>query len=175
MVVKDDETPENVGKVFKYRFGVKIWEKIKEELDDKNPVFDYDTGSNFKLKIKQVKSGPRSFPNYDSSSFSDPSPIGLGKKPFTDTEIDAIHDQCQSLESIVADKEFKTYSELATNFTKKTTVPVPTSENGVVEQVQTTPVTPVTQVVESTVETVVEENTEEAESDSEFFNILQND
>ena len=179
MVVKDDETPDNVGKVFKYRFGVKIWEKIKEELDDNNQVFDYEAGSNFKLKIKLVKSGSRSYPNYDSSSFSDPSPIGLGKTPFTESEIDAIHEQAQPLAAIVADKEFKSYSELATLFTKKTSIPVPTSVGGSVggasaERPVQTPVAKavVETVVDTAVDTVVDTETA---SDTEFFDILQND
>ena len=43
LVIKDFANPENDGKVFLYRFGAKIFDKIKDAM---NPVFDGDTPVN---------------------------------------------------------------------------------------------------------------------------------
>jgi len=56
LVVSDSTHPENDGKVFLFRFGKKIFDKIQEamnpEFEDENPVnpFDFWEGANFKLK-----------------------------------------------------------------------------------------------------------------------------
>ncbi len=72
LVVKDPANPDNEGKVFKYRFGQKVMDKILsmievdpamgEEPVDVTCVF---TGANFSLKVKQVGG----FSNYDESKF----------------------------------------------------------------------------------------------------------
>lgn len=173
LVIQDKENPANEGKVFKYRYGVKIWDKIKEELADGNTVFSYENGSNFKLKMKKIQSGSRSYPSYDASSFSDPSPISLNDAPLTDDEIDDIHDQLQSLNEIVDDSKFKSYADLADWFTKKTGVPVATSPNGTVASAQpSAPVAVATSVAETTTTEVVE--TENVEDDEDaFFDALK--
>ena len=76
-VVKDSANPENEGKVFLYRFGKKIFDKIMEAMqpafDDEvaiNP-FDFWKGANFKLKIRKVDG----YWNYDKSEFEGVSPV----------------------------------------------------------------------------------------------------
>ena len=70
-VVKDPKHPENEGKVFLYKYGKKIHDKIlaamQPEFQDETPVnvFDLWEGANFKLKIKKVAG----YWNYDSSEF----------------------------------------------------------------------------------------------------------
>ena len=59
-VVKDPANPQNEGKVFLYKFGKKIFDKImgamQPEFDDDEPInpFDFWEGANFKLKLKKV-------------------------------------------------------------------------------------------------------------------------
>ena len=66
MVMSDPQNPANEGKVFLYKFGAKIFEKIKDmmkpEFDDSDPVnpFDLWEGANFKLRRSKVAG----FPNY---------------------------------------------------------------------------------------------------------------
>ena len=68
-VVSDSRHPEHEGKVFLFRYGKKIFDKIMEAMqpafDDEvaiNP-FDFWKGANFKLKIRKVDG----FWNYDKS------------------------------------------------------------------------------------------------------------
>lgn len=113
LVVKDPGNRENEGKVFKYRYGKKIFEKIKgammpnEELgvEGMNP-FDLDEGANFILRIKNVKSGENVYRNYDDSSFSTPSKCKV--------ELDTLY----SLEEIVSPDNFKSYEELEKRLNK---------------------------------------------------------
>ena len=76
-VVKDSANPENEGKVFLYRFGKKIFDKVMETMqpafEDETPVnpFDFWEGANFKLKLRKVDG----YWNYDKSEFETPSAL----------------------------------------------------------------------------------------------------
>ena len=76
-VVRDPAHPENEGKVFLYKFGKKIYDKItaamQPEFEDETPInpFDLWEGANFKLKICKVAG----FWNYDKSEFDIPSAL----------------------------------------------------------------------------------------------------
>ena len=108
-VVKDPANPENEGKVFLFKYGKKIFDKLtaamQPEFEDEEAIdpFDFWQGANFKLKAKNVAG----FRNYDSSEFAAVSPVlddddaleGLWKKQF-------------SLAEIVAADQFETYDEL---------------------------------------------------------------
>ena len=78
LVVEDEQNRELEGKILIYPYGYKIKEKIKDQKDgisgDPCNVFDLANGKNFKLVIKQLGD----FPNYDSSTFMDVSPILVG-------------------------------------------------------------------------------------------------
>lgn len=74
LVISDPEARENEGKIFLYRFGVKIFEKIfaamNPQFDDEKPINPFsvlDDGADFKL-IQTTVAG---FPNYDQSRFSE--------------------------------------------------------------------------------------------------------
>ena len=60
LVVSDPKHPENEGKVFLFKFGKKIFDKITEAMqpafEDEKPMnpFDFWKGANFKLKIRKV-------------------------------------------------------------------------------------------------------------------------
>ena len=110
-VVKDTGNPENEGKVFLFRYGKSIHNKIQEavagnELEGVagiNP-FDLWTGANFKLRAKK-KAG---YPNYEDSGFDTPSVLG----DFGDDELEAIWNKQHKLDPIVAPENFKTYEQL---------------------------------------------------------------
>ena len=110
-VVSDPANPENEGKVFLYRYGKKIFDKIMESLqpafDDEVAVnpFDFWKGANFKLKIRKVDG----FWNYDKSEFEKPTP--LFEK---DNDIEKVWKKQYSLADYTAATNFKSYDELKT-------------------------------------------------------------
>ena len=108
-VMADPNRPENEGKVFLYKFGKKIFDKITEAMqpqfeDEKaiNP-FDFWEGANFKLKIRKVDG----YWNYDKSEFEPVSRV----KP-TDEEIDKIWKSQYALKPFIDPSNFKSYDEL---------------------------------------------------------------
>ena len=112
-VVKDPSNPDNEGKVFLFRYGKKIHDKIMDivngdELEDRagiNP-FDFWTGANFKLRAKKVGG----FPNYDSSEFQDPSVL----ENLDDAQLESIWTREHKLQDIIAPEAFKDYDALQT-------------------------------------------------------------
>ena len=108
-VIKDPKHPENEGKVFLYKYGKKIHDKIlaamQPEFQDETPinVFDLWEGANFKLKIKKVAG----FWNYDSSEFDSVSALSSD-----DTELEATWKSEHSLEAFTAADQFKSYEDL---------------------------------------------------------------
>lgn len=115
LVIDDPEKPENNGKVFKFKYGVKIYDKIKEaiapEFANQQPIdiFDPWVGANFNLRMK--KDGE--YYSYDSSSFDIQSTIG------DDDYIASVLEQSHDL-SYIAEQNgvyqgrpfYKTYDEL---------------------------------------------------------------
>ena len=108
-VVKDPANPANEGKVFLYKFGKKIFDKItaamQPEFEDETPIdpFDFWQGANFKLKAKNVAG----YRNYDSSEFA-----AQGALLTDDDEMEAIWKKQFSLAELVAADQFKSYDEL---------------------------------------------------------------
>jgi hypothetical protein len=108
-VVKDPTNPQNEGKVFLYKFGKKIFDKLtaamQPEFEDETAIdpFDFWQGANFKLKAKNVAG----YRNYDSSEFATPAPL-----LDDDDAMEAIWKQQYSLAELVAADQFKTYDEL---------------------------------------------------------------
>ena len=96
-IVSDPANPENEGKVFLYKYGKKIFDKLtaamQPEFEDEEAIdpFDFWQGANFKLKAKNVAG----YRNYDSSEFAAQSPLlddddameSLWKKQFSLAEI----------------------------------------------------------------------------------------
>lgn len=116
LVVKDPSAPENEGKVFKYRFGQKIMDKIEAMVNvdtemGETPVnvFCPFEGCNFILKVKKVGQ----FPNYDDCKFQ-----GQSEIPNIDDEAvqKSIMDQASDLNALVAPDQFKSFGELETKF-----------------------------------------------------------
>lgn len=116
LVVKDPKHPENEGKVFLFKYGKKIFEKIQgvmnPEFQDEKPMnpFDFWTGANFKLKIRQVEG----YANYDKSEFAAPSALLGGD----DAELEKLWKTQYSLKEFTDPKSFKTYDELKSRLQK---------------------------------------------------------
>ena len=108
-VVKDPSNPENEGKVFLYKYGKKIFDKImsamQPEFEDEEPInpFDFWAGADFKIKIKKVAG----YWNYDSSEFARP-----GALLDDDDAMEAIWKKEYSLAELVAPDQFKSYEDL---------------------------------------------------------------
>jgi hypothetical protein len=107
-VVSDPKNPDNEGKVFKYRFGKKIFEQLKEAIspafEDESAInpFDMTEGANFKIKIRKVDG----YWNYDKSEFDATSP--LGDEAMINSTFSLVH----SLSEVISPDEFKSYDEL---------------------------------------------------------------
>jgi hypothetical protein len=108
-VVKDPVNPANEGKVFLFKYGKKIFDKIMEamqpEFEDETPInpFDFWQGANFKLKIVK-KDG---YWNYDKSEFDRVAPL-----LDDDDAMEAIWKKEYSLTAVTAPDQFKSYEEL---------------------------------------------------------------
>ncbi len=108
-VVKDPTNPENEGKVFLFKYGKKIFDKLTEamqpEFEDETPIdpFDFWKGANFKLKAKNVAG----YRNYDSSEFAASAPL-----LDDDDVMEAVWKKQYSLAELVAADQFKSYDEL---------------------------------------------------------------
>jgi len=108
-VVSDPKNPSNEGKVYKYRYGKKIFEQLKEAIspafEDEQAInpFDLREGANFKIKIRKVDG----YWSYDKSEFDSPTAL------FEDeAQLNTIYSSAHSLSGIIAPEEFKSYDEL---------------------------------------------------------------
>ena len=109
LVVSDPKHPENEGKVFLFKFGKKIFDKIMDKarptFEDEKPVnvFDFWEGANFKLRMRK-KDG---YANYDESAFMEPAAITED-----DDRLLSIANAQYKLAEFLDRKNFKSYDEL---------------------------------------------------------------
>ena len=115
-VVKDPANPDNEGKVFLYKFGTTIFNKISEALnpkfDDEEPIDPFDmweTGANFKIRMKMKGD----YLNYDDSAFDKTSALHDDDK-----FLEAIYNKITPLQDLVDPSNFKTYEQLKARFDK---------------------------------------------------------
>ena len=107
-VVTDQQNPENEGKVFLFKYGKKIFDKLNEAMNpqfaDEKPMnpFDLWDGANFKLKIRNVEG----YRNYDKSEFNTSQALG------GDKEMEKIWKRCYSLQEFLDPTIFKDYDKL---------------------------------------------------------------
>ena len=108
-VVSDPTNPQNEGKVFLYKFGTKIFEKIQEvmkpEFQDEEPINPYDfwKGANFRIKIRKVGG----YTNYDASKFDSQAPLSND-----DAQLERIWKSQHGLLPFLDSSNFKSYDEL---------------------------------------------------------------
>ena len=108
-VVSDPKNPQNEGKVFLYKYGKKIFDKISllmnPEFEGDDPInpFDLWTGAHFRLKIRTVEG----YRNYDQSVFATQSALSDD-----DAELERIWKSEYSLKDFLDAKNFKSYDDL---------------------------------------------------------------
>jgi len=110
LVISDPKNPENEGKVFLFKYGKKIFDKLHEAMnpafEDETAInpFDFWEGANFKLKIRQVEG----YRNYDKSEFESASPLFGGN----DDKLESLWKKEYSIKEIISPTNFKTYNKL---------------------------------------------------------------
>jgi len=110
LVVSDPANPQNEGKIFLYKYGKKIFDKINEamnpEFEDESPVnpFDFWEGANFKLKVRKVAG----YINYDKSEFESASQLHGGD----DAILEELWKKQYPLKEFTDPSNFKSYDEL---------------------------------------------------------------
>lgn len=110
LVISDPKNPDNEGKVFLFKFGKKIFDKITEamnpEFEDETAInpFDFWEGANFKIKIRQVEG----YRNYDRSEFDLPSALFDGD----DDKLETLWKREHSLKEFTNASQFKSYDKI---------------------------------------------------------------
>ena len=155
-MIDDIKHPENNGKVFLYRYGKKIHDKIKEAMfptyvDEVaiNP-FDLWAGANFKLKIRKYEG----YQNYDKSEFESQSPL-----LDDESAMEKIYESEYSLLELVSDKEFKSFDEIKSRLDK--VLGLGGTVRTTVEQAKVAPKTP-----------TIDESQEDEDFDMTYFESL---
>jgi hypothetical protein len=111
LIIKNPNKPEEEGRVMLWRFGQKIFDKIKSRMfpsdtdkadeDFKTFIpFDVYEGANFKLKVK----GAGRDTNYDDSVFADPSELFNGN----DDKIEVVMNKTHKLSEFVQEDKYPT-------------------------------------------------------------------
>ena len=109
-VVSDPAHPENEGRVFLYKFGKKIFDKLVEAMQpafaDETPLdpFNLWKGADFKVKIRKVDG----YWNYDKSEFAAPATLG----GYDDAQLEEIWKKGYSLAEFEDPKNFKSFDDL---------------------------------------------------------------
>lgn len=110
LVVSDPTNRDNEGKVFLYKFGKKIFDKLQEATsptssdETKFNPFDFWQGANFKLKA-HLESG---YVSYDKSTFQPQSELFEGD----DKRLEAMWKTQYPLQPFITADQFKPYEDL---------------------------------------------------------------
>ena len=166
-IVKDPSNPENEGKVFLYKYGKKIFDKLNEamnpQFEDEKPVnpFDLWEGADFKLKIRNVEG----YRNYDKSELDTPAPLFD-----EDSELESVWKSQYSLVEFVDPSNFKTFDELQAKLNRVLgldgAAPATTTESSLEEVPSSFAAKEVPAAV------IAEQSTESADESLDFFKRL---
>lgn len=110
LVIDDPANPQNNGKVFLFRYGTKIFQKIqdamKPDFADDEPIvpFDFWKGANFRIRIRKVAG----YLNYDKSEFDSPSELFGGD----DDKLKKLWENQHKLNEFTDPSNYKSYDEL---------------------------------------------------------------
>ena len=161
-VVTDSKHPENEGKVFLFRYGKKIFDKLmaamQPEFEDESPInpFDFWEGANFKLKIRKVDG----YWNYDKSEFDKSSALFKD-----DAKIEEVWKSAYPLSEFTASTNFKSYEELKTRLDAVLSGSV--TVGNVAEEIEDAP------IAAPVVDTVPVESTSTKEEDDDTMDYFQ--
>ena len=109
LIISDPSNPANEGQVKLFKYGKKIFDKIKDvmqpQFQDEEPLnpFDFWKGADFKIKIRNVEG----YRNYDKSEFDKVRALSTD-----DDEIEAVWTKEHSLSDFLDERHFKSYEEL---------------------------------------------------------------
>jgi hypothetical protein len=110
LVIDDPVKPECNGKVYLFKYGKKIFNKLSEATTPQFAdevafnAFDMFEGAPFKIKIRNIEG----YRNYDKSEFGKVGPISKDED-----EIKAIWEKTFSLQELLDRKHFKSFADLA--------------------------------------------------------------
>jgi hypothetical protein len=110
LVLSDPANPDNEGKVFLYKYGKKIFDKIMDimqpQFQDETPInpFDFWAGANFKLKIRNFEG----YRNYDKSEFEGASELFGGDE----AKLEKTYNSLYSLKDFNDPANYKSYADL---------------------------------------------------------------
>ena len=161
-VVSDSKHPENEGKVFLFRYGKKIFDKImaamQPEFEDEKAInpFDFWEGANFKLKIRKVAG----YWNYDSSDFDSQSALFD-----SDAKIEEVWKSQYALNEFTATTNFKSYEELKTRLDAVLSGSV--TVGNIAEEIEATPIE--APVVDTTPIPTPSDSKEEEDDTMDYF------
>ncbi len=116
LVVSDPANPQNEGKVFLYKFGKKIFDKVMESMqpafEDETPINHYDfwEGADFKIKVRKVEG----WVNYDKSEFAAAGALFGGDED----RLEEVYGKLYSLQDFLDPKNYKSYDELKAKMNK---------------------------------------------------------
>ncbi len=116
LVISDQQNPQNEGQVKLYRFGAKIFDKIKAAMQpqfpDEKPInpFDMWEGADFVIKISSEMVMGKPLPKYDASYFKGSSEVFGGDEG----KLEALYDKQHALGEWVDPANYKTYDQLNT-------------------------------------------------------------
>jgi len=166
-VMSDSKHPENEGKVFLFRYGKKIFDKIMESMQPAFPddtavnPFDFWKGANFKLKIRKVDG----YWNYDKSEFDSPTAIFDN-----DDAIEGVWKKQYSLNEFTAPSNFKSYDELKTRL--DTVLSGKTTVGNVTDSIKEEPVAAPKVDTKEVSAPIVKTQVEESDDSMDYFNKL---
>ena len=157
LIVSDPKHPENEGKIFLFRYGKKIHDKLAEvinpQFEDETAYdpFDFWKGANFKLKVRKVDG----FWNYDKSEFDAPSEVYDGDEG----KLEALYGKLYSLTQFLGEDNYKSYDDLKSKLHRTLTG---SGVQGTVEKFTPTPKA----VSSAPVETTTPASSDEGEEDT---------
>lgn len=108
-IITDQQNPENEGRVFLFKYGKKVFDKLNDAMNPQFPgdkpvnPFDLWAGANFKLKIRNVDG----YRNYDKSEFGPTGPLSED-----DSEMETTWKKAYSLNEFLDPANFKSYDDL---------------------------------------------------------------
>lgn len=185
LVISDPINPENEGKVFLFRYGKKIYDKLMSkvkplyEFEQALNPFNIQSGANFILQANTVILDPTKKTttlSYDQSSFQTPSDLT------TMDNLDEIMESRYSLFDLISEDKLDTYESMSKKLEKALTGKAQaktqeavnsknqTSEEASVVQEETKPLK--VDTPKSTKSTKQVEPDEDDEDDSEYFERL---
>lgn len=118
-IVKNPAASDTEGKIFRFKYGIQIMEKILDKMASKEDpdkgfvagvnVFDYYNGANLIFKAKDSAYGP----NPKESYFGDQKPISdKNNNPLTEEQIKAIDDALYTLKDCETDNSKETFKSV---------------------------------------------------------------